>query len=63
MAAWEAGVLRHPYSRVVSWEGSGHWVHQERVPEFNALVLDWIEGLPGETAASTGTPSATGPAS
>ena len=45
-AAWEATILRHPYSRHLSLEGSGHWLHQERADEFNALVLDWVDGLP-----------------
>jgi pimeloyl-ACP methyl ester carboxylesterase len=51
MAAWESGILRHPSSRVVSWEGAGHWLHQERVPEFNALVLEWIAELPAAEGA------------
>jgi pimeloyl-ACP methyl ester carboxylesterase len=45
-AAWEASIQLHPYSRQVAFEGSGHWPHQERPEEFNALVLDWIAGLP-----------------
>ncbi|MPQ96484.1 alpha/beta fold hydrolase [Modestobacter sp. I12A-02628] len=46
MADWERGVLTHPASRAVSWEGSGHWLHQERPVEFNRLVLDWLADLP-----------------
>ena len=46
MAAWERQVVLHPYSRIVSWEGAGHWLHQERPAEFNALVLAWMDGLP-----------------
>ena len=42
---WEIETFRHPHSRMVSWEGSGHWLHQERWPEFNRLVLEWIDGL------------------
>jgi pimeloyl-ACP methyl ester carboxylesterase len=45
-AIWEATTHEHPYSRQVAWEGSGHWLHQERSAEFNSLVLDWIGGLP-----------------
>jgi pimeloyl-ACP methyl ester carboxylesterase len=45
-AAWEATTHQHPYSRHVGWNGSGHWPHQERPDEFNALVLDWVAGLP-----------------
>jgi pimeloyl-ACP methyl ester carboxylesterase len=44
--SWEAGIAQHEYSRTVLWEGIGHWLHQVRPEEFNALVLDWIAGLP-----------------
>jgi pimeloyl-ACP methyl ester carboxylesterase len=47
-AAWEATTHRHPYSRHLSWEGAGHWLHQERAADFNALVLDWVGGLPDQ---------------
>ena len=49
MAAWERRVLDdagHPASHVVVWEGAGHWLHQERVADFNALTLAWIADLP-----------------
>jgi len=46
MAAWEQQAMRHPYSRVVSWEGAGHWLHQERPAEFNDLALGWLASLP-----------------
>jgi pimeloyl-ACP methyl ester carboxylesterase len=39
----EAAVLSDPRSRVVAWEGSGHWLHQERPAELNALVDAWLE--------------------
>jgi pimeloyl-ACP methyl ester carboxylesterase len=42
---WEIDTFKHAHSRMVSWEGSGHWLHQERWPEFNRLVLEWIDGL------------------
>jgi pimeloyl-ACP methyl ester carboxylesterase len=45
-AAWEATIQIHPYSRQVVFNGSGHFLHQERPDQFNALVLDWIAGLP-----------------
>jgi pimeloyl-ACP methyl ester carboxylesterase len=51
-AAWEATIQIHPYSRQVVFDGSGHWLHQERPDQFNALVLDWIAGLPGGTSAT-----------
>jgi pimeloyl-ACP methyl ester carboxylesterase len=46
-ATAEAEVLSDPRSRVVAWEGSGHWLHQERPAEFNALVDGWLESLAG----------------
>lgn len=50
MAAWEQGILTGPGSRVVSWEGGGHWLHQDRPAEFTALVLAWIAELPAVDA-------------
>jgi pimeloyl-ACP methyl ester carboxylesterase len=42
----EAALLADdPLSRVVSWEGAGHWLHQERPAEFNALVGAWLESI------------------
>jgi hypothetical protein len=29
-----------------SRDDAGHWPHQERVEDFNTLVLDWIANLP-----------------
>jgi pimeloyl-ACP methyl ester carboxylesterase len=46
VAAWERSCMKHPYSRAVAWEGNGHWLHQERPAEFNALLLEWLAGLP-----------------
>jgi pimeloyl-ACP methyl ester carboxylesterase len=43
---WERSIAQHSYSRTVVWEDSGHWLHQVRPDEFNALVLSWIAGLP-----------------
>lgn len=45
-ASWEQSIAQHPDSCTVVWEGIGHWLHQVRPDEFNAIVLDWIEGLP-----------------
>jgi pimeloyl-ACP methyl ester carboxylesterase len=50
-ADWDATTHRHPYSKRVAWDGSGHWLHQERPAEFNSLVLSWISGLPPADAA------------
>jgi pimeloyl-ACP methyl ester carboxylesterase len=30
-------------SKAISWEGCGHWLHQERPAEFNVLVDTWLE--------------------
>jgi pimeloyl-ACP methyl ester carboxylesterase len=49
-ADWDATTHRHPYSKRVAWDGSGHWLHQERPAEFNSLVLSWISGLPAAEA-------------
>lgn len=44
-AAWEQTTFRHPASRAVACEGAGHWLHQERPAEFNAITLGWIASL------------------
>jgi pimeloyl-ACP methyl ester carboxylesterase len=41
-AAIESQILADECSRVISWEGAGHWLHQERPAEFNALVDMWL---------------------
>lgn len=41
----ESAVFSDSRSRAVSWDGSGHWLHQERPSEFNSLVDDWLSGL------------------
>ena len=46
VAEWERRHLCHPYSKTVAWEGTGHFLHQERPAEFNAIVLEWLAGLP-----------------
>ncbi|TDC75725.1 alpha/beta fold hydrolase [Streptomyces hainanensis] len=40
-AAWERGTLRDPRSRVVLWEGLGHYPHEERPAELAELLLAW----------------------
>ena len=44
-AAFEATLFQDPRSKSVSWEGSGHWLHQERPEEFNHLVSGWLASL------------------
>jgi pimeloyl-ACP methyl ester carboxylesterase len=48
VATWERAQFRHPYSKAVGWEGTGHFLHQERPAEFNELIRAWIAGLPAE---------------
>jgi pimeloyl-ACP methyl ester carboxylesterase len=45
VAAWEKANFKHPASKAVGWEGTGHWLHQERPAEFNSILLDWLKGL------------------
>ena len=45
MARWEREQFQHPKSKAVGWEGTGHFLHQERPAEFNAILLDWLKGL------------------
>ena len=28
------------------FDRTGHWLHQERPAEFNAILLDWLASLP-----------------
>ena len=44
-AAAEAELFGDDRSKVVAWEGSGHWLHQERPEEFNHLVTAWLSTL------------------
>lgn len=44
-AEWERTIFKAPGSKAIAWEGSGHFLHQERPAEFNALTLAWIEAL------------------
>jgi pimeloyl-ACP methyl ester carboxylesterase len=41
----ETSLFRDKRSRAIAWKGAGHWLHQERPDEFNALVADWLAGL------------------
>ncbi|NUR85123.1 MAG: alpha/beta fold hydrolase [Nonomuraea sp.] len=42
-AAWEAGLLKEPGSKVVCWEGSGHRLHEERPAEFVLVLQSWLK--------------------
>jgi pimeloyl-ACP methyl ester carboxylesterase len=43
--AVEMPLFNDARSRAIGWEGAGHWLHQERPDEFNALVAKWIASL------------------
>jgi pimeloyl-ACP methyl ester carboxylesterase len=45
-ADWDRAMCSHPYSSAITWQGAGHWPHQERPDDFNTTVLNWIGGLP-----------------
>ncbi len=45
VSRWERAQFQHPLSKAVGWEGTGHFLHQERPAEFNALLLDWLGKL------------------
>lgn len=44
-AAIEAPLLTDSRSRVVTFEGSGHWLHQERPREVNYIIDTWLAAL------------------
>jgi len=44
-AAVETALFNDERSRAIAWEGAGHWLHQERPAEFNALVDNWLACL------------------
>jgi pimeloyl-ACP methyl ester carboxylesterase len=50
----EAALFADARSKAVSWEGCGHWLHQERPAEFNALVDTWLVSIsePGERSGA-----------
>jgi len=43
--AIETPLFKDDRSRAIGWEGAGHWLHQERPEEFNAVVAGWIASL------------------
>jgi pimeloyl-ACP methyl ester carboxylesterase len=43
--AAEAALFADPRSRAFAWPGSGHWLHQERPSEFNAVVDAWLREI------------------
>jgi pimeloyl-ACP methyl ester carboxylesterase len=43
--AWEETAFGSGPGKVVIWEGSGHWLHQERPAEFNAVLTEWLDAL------------------
>ena len=51
--AIESALFTDQHSRAISWEGSGHWLHQERPEDFNALAEAWIASLNPSPATAT----------
>jgi pimeloyl-ACP methyl ester carboxylesterase len=45
-ARWEESIPGHPRSRTVVWEGTGHFLHQERPAAFTHLLTAWLATLP-----------------
>lgn len=43
--AVETPLFHDERSRAIAWQGAGHWLHQERPDEFNALVAGWLADL------------------
>jgi pimeloyl-ACP methyl ester carboxylesterase len=43
----ETALFTNGESHSIGWEGAGHWLHQERPAEFNALVGTWLTSLTG----------------
>jgi pimeloyl-ACP methyl ester carboxylesterase len=41
----ESALFTYDGSHAIGWEGAGHWLHQERPAEFNALVGSWLNSL------------------
>lgn len=57
MAAWDTG-LSLPYgSRVVLWNGCGHFLHHERPAQFINLIESWLTSLPEAPISRTATES------
>jgi pimeloyl-ACP methyl ester carboxylesterase len=44
-AALEEPLFGDERSQTVSWPGAGHWLHQERPAELNAIVAEWLTTL------------------
>jgi pimeloyl-ACP methyl ester carboxylesterase len=44
-SAVEAELFQDPRSKAIAFPGSGHWLHQERPAEFNAVVDAWLASL------------------
>lgn len=44
-AAVEAALFADPRSKVATFEGSGHWLHQDRPSEVNHIIETWLASL------------------
>jgi pimeloyl-ACP methyl ester carboxylesterase len=41
----ETALFSDPRSQALSWDGVGHWLHQERPEAFNAVVEGWLADI------------------
>ncbi|MEX5687971.1 alpha/beta fold hydrolase [Pseudomonas silesiensis] len=44
-SAWEDAAAGSGRGRTVTWDESGHWLHQEKPAAFNAFVEDWLDEI------------------
>ncbi|MCJ0949903.1 alpha/beta hydrolase (plasmid) [Rhodococcus erythropolis] len=44
-SAWEDAAAGTGPGMTMTWDGAGHWLHQERPIEFNAIVTKWIDEI------------------
>lgn len=58
VAEWERSQFPHAASKAIGWEGTGHFLHQERPAEFNAILTEWIAALPTDASPAEAQPAA-----
>jgi pimeloyl-ACP methyl ester carboxylesterase len=44
-ADWQRSFLPAARTRVLTWEGAGHYVHEERPSDLVRVIFEWLEGL------------------
>jgi pimeloyl-ACP methyl ester carboxylesterase len=45
-ADWQRAILPAARTRILTWAGAGHYVHEERPAQLVQVILEWLEGLP-----------------